>query len=49
MTIIVRIDIITLSGGANKLSKKFQKIVIFVMLFGLLGSSVAVSLLYLLG
>lgn len=31
------------------MNKKFQKIVIFVMLFGLLGSSVAVSLLYLLG
>lgn len=31
------------------MNKKFQKIVIFVMLFGLLGSSVAVCLLYLVG
>lgn len=31
------------------MSKKFQKIVIFIMLFGLLGSSAAACLLYILG
>lgn len=31
------------------MNKKFQKIVILLMLFGLLGSSVALCLVYMLG
>lgn len=31
------------------MNKKFQKVVIFLMLFGLIGSSIALCLVYMLG